>query len=47
MTVDIQVLIRIMDINEVLFIGNNKYGQAGIGEKYHNKIFTQPKSFAF
>jgi alpha-tubulin suppressor-like RCC1 family protein len=36
-----------MDINEVLFLGNNKYGQAGIGEKYHNKIFSQPKSFAF
>lgn len=25
----------------------NKYGQAGIGEKYHNHKFTIPKSFAF
>jgi len=36
-----------MDINELLFVGLNKYGQAGIGEKYHNKNFTTPKSFAF
>jgi alpha-tubulin suppressor-like RCC1 family protein len=36
-----------MDINELLFMGVNKYGQAGIGEKYHNKTFALPKSFAF
>ena len=36
-----------MDINELLFLGTNKYGQAGIGEKHHNKTFTTPKSFAF
>ena len=36
-----------MDINELFFLGTNKYGQAGIGEKYHYKTFNQPKSFAF
>ncbi len=36
-----------MDINELLFVGTNKYGQAGIGEKHHNKTFNNPKSFAF
>lgn len=36
-----------MDINELLFLGTNKYGQAGIGEKHHNKTFTSPKPFAF
>ena len=36
-----------MDVNEVVFVGCNKYGQAGIGEKYHNVIFREPKSYAF
>jgi alpha-tubulin suppressor-like RCC1 family protein len=36
-----------MDINELLFVGVNKYGQAGIGEKHHNKHFPLPKSYAF
>lgn len=36
-----------MDINELFFIGCNKYGQAGIGDKYHNVIFETPKNFAF
>ena len=31
----------------MLFLGVNKYGQAGIGEKYHNVHFKEPKSFAF
>ena len=30
-----------------MFLGVNKYGQAGIGEKYHNVHFGQPKGFAF
>lgn len=36
-----------MDINEVIFLGINKYGQAGIGEKHHNVCFREVKSYAF
>jgi alpha-tubulin suppressor-like RCC1 family protein len=41
------LIITDMDINELFFLGTNKYGQAGIGEKHHNKTFQIPKSFAF
>lgn len=36
-----------MDVNELYFLGVNKYGQAGLGEKHHNKKYLLPKPYTF
>ena len=32
-----------MELNEIFFVGHNKYGQAGTGEDEHNKKYSTPK----
>jgi alpha-tubulin suppressor-like RCC1 family protein len=36
-----------MQVNEIFFIGSNKYGQLGSGEKNNSKTFEIPKSYDF
>lgn len=34
-----------MQVNEIFFLGSNKYGQSGSGEKNNSKTFDIPKSY--
>lgn len=36
-----------MAVNEIFFLGSNKYGQAGTGEKDTVKIYQSPRSYDF
>lgn len=36
-----------MQVNEIFFVGSNKYGQSGTGEKNNLKIIESPRSYDF